>query len=343
MTAIKASDVDRFISKPDPAQPILLIYGPDAGLVSERVTALVHVSVDDPNDPFILARLDGEELSANPSRLVEEAHTVPLFAGRRAVWVKAGARNIAPAVELVISAPPTDCRIIIEAGDLRKNAPLRTLCEKSKFAVALPCYVDNARDLTQLVDIEIRAANLTISSEARAMLLSLLGSNRLASRNEVRKLALYAGEQERIELSDIMAVVADASALALDAVIDAAFVGNTNKVNEEFVKARAAGSSPVGMISTAIRYVANLHKMQISIRPGSPIELIMKQATPPIHFSREKSISEALRIWTPTRLLRAMQQLAETSLDMRRNSILAEALALRSLLSIAVNARHRDS
>jgi len=36
MTAIKASDVDRYIARPDPAQPIVLVYGPDAGLVRER-------------------------------------------------------------------------------------------------------------------------------------------------------------------------------------------------------------------------------------------------------------------------------------------------------------------
>src|ERR1017187_1428912 len=85
MTAIKASDVDRFIAKPDPAQPIVLVFGPDAGLVRERVDALVRAAVDDPNDPFAFVRIEGEELSANPSRLVEEAHTIPLFGARRAV------------------------------------------------------------------------------------------------------------------------------------------------------------------------------------------------------------------------------------------------------------------
>ena len=93
MTAIKAADVDRFIAKPDPAQPIVLVFGPDIGLVRERVDALVRASVDDPNDPFALARIEGDELAGNPARLVEEAHTVPLFGGRRAVLVKAGARK----------------------------------------------------------------------------------------------------------------------------------------------------------------------------------------------------------------------------------------------------------
>ena len=104
MVAVKAADVDAFVARPDPARPVVLVFGPDAGLVSERVNALIKASVDDPNDPFALARLEGEELAAEPSRLVEEAQTIPLFGGRRAVWVKAGGRNIAPAVEALLAA-----------------------------------------------------------------------------------------------------------------------------------------------------------------------------------------------------------------------------------------------
>ena len=99
MVAIKASEVDAFIARPDPARPVVLVFGPDAGLVSERVNALIKASVDDVNDPFALARLESDDLAAEPSRLVEEAQTIPLFGGRRAVWVKAGGRNIAPSVE----------------------------------------------------------------------------------------------------------------------------------------------------------------------------------------------------------------------------------------------------
>src|SRR5215472_7721062 len=183
MTAIKAADVDRFIAKPDPARPIVLVFGPDAGLVRERVDALVRASVDDPSDPFALARIQGDELSGNPARLIEEAHTVPLFGGRRAVLVKAGARNIASAVETVIATPSKECRVIIEAGNLSKSAPLRALCEKAKVAAALPCYADNERALMQLVDDEMRDAGLGIAPEARSALLALLGSDRLASRN----------------------------------------------------------------------------------------------------------------------------------------------------------------
>src|SRR6201998_4834673 len=102
MVAIKAASADAFVARHDPARPVVLVFGPDAGLVSERVNTLVKAAVDDVNDPFALARLEGENVTASPARLVEEAQTIPLFGSRRAVWVKAGGRNIAPAVEALL-------------------------------------------------------------------------------------------------------------------------------------------------------------------------------------------------------------------------------------------------
>src|SRR5262245_10474810 len=277
MTAIKPPDVDRFIAKPDPSQPVVLVYGPDTGLVRERVNALVRASVDDPGDPFALARIEGDELASNPGRLVEEAHTVPLFGGRRAVLVKAGSRNIAPAVQAVVAAPSHECRVIIEAGNLNKSSPLRALCEKAKVAAALPCYVDNDRALALLIDEEMHTNGLTIASDARDALIALLGADRLASRNEIRKLVLYARGQKNIVLDDVMAVVADASQIALDGLVDAVFAGRTVETDGEFGKARASGSSPAAIVSEAIRQAASLHQMELAIGRGSSIGIFLKR------------------------------------------------------------------
>src|SRR5215470_9796658 len=114
MVALKTSEIDSFVARPDPARPVVLVFGPDAGLVSERVDALIKASVDDPDDPFALVRLDGDTLAADPARLVDEATTIPLFGGRRAIRVRAGGRNIVPAVENVLAAPLRDCRVVIE-------------------------------------------------------------------------------------------------------------------------------------------------------------------------------------------------------------------------------------
>ena len=115
-------------------------------------------------------------------------------------------------------------------------------------------------------------------------------------------------------------MVSDASNLALDGVIDAAFAGRTQEVETEFAKARAGGSSPAAIISGGIRQVANLHKMKLAVEGGDSIDTAMKRGAPPVHFTRANAVGEALRTWSPTQFLRAMQQLAEASLEARRNA-----------------------
>ena len=341
MVALKAAEVDSFVARPSPERPIVLVCGPDAGLVHERAEKIIKASVDDLNDPFALVRIEGDALSSDPSRLVEEAHTVPLFGGRRAVWVKAGSRNFASAVEAVVASPPTDCRIVIEAGDLRRTAPVRSICEKAKCAAVLPCYVDTERDLIRLVDDEMRDARLTIAPDARAALVSLIGGDRQASRSEIRKLALYAHGKERVTLDDVLAVVADASALALDAVIDAAFAGKTQELETQFGKALGAGTAPGTIMSGTLRYVMQLHKARLALDSGDGPDEALRAFMPPVHFTRKSAVEGALRIWTSTRLARAMEQLAETALTVRRTPALGEALTQRALLSLAIAVRRK--
>jgi DNA polymerase-3 subunit delta len=346
VVALKGNEVDAFLTRPNPARPIVLVYGPDAGLVRERAQAIINASVDDPADPFALAHLAGDDLASEPSRLAEEAHTVPLFGGRRAVAVKAGARNFAPAVEALLASPPADCRVVIEAGDLRRTAPLRTLCEKAKAAAVIACHVDGERELVRLIDDEMRAAKLAIAPDARGALAALIGGDRLASRSEIRKLALYAQGKHKVELDDVLAVVADASALALDAVVDAAFAGRAGELESQFGKALAAGTSAGAIMGAALRQVAQLHKARLAIDAGKSVDEALWGFVPPLHFRRKPLVEAALKVWTAARLVRAMEQLADATLQMRslRAPVdhLATPIAQRALLSIAQGARRNS-
>ena len=150
---------------------------------------------------------------------------MPLFGGRRAIRVRAGSRSFASGIDTLADSPLKDCRIVIEAGELRPESPLRKACERAKTAVAIGCYPDGERDLAKLIDDELRVSNLRIAADARAALMALLGGDRQASRNELRKLTLYAHGKGEVTLEDVMAVVADASELKIDPIVDGAFAG----------------------------------------------------------------------------------------------------------------------
>ncbi|MBN9446786.1 MAG: DNA polymerase III subunit delta, partial [Bosea sp.] len=161
MATIKAHEADRTLARPDPAWRLFLFYGPDAGLVSERAAALARTSVDDPQDAFQLVRMSGDDIAADPLKLVDEANTIGLFGGRRAIRVCGTSKPLLAAVEPLLATPSKDAVVIVEAGDLQRSNPLRTACEKARSALAVPCYGDAARDLGGIVDEMVRGAGKT--------------------------------------------------------------------------------------------------------------------------------------------------------------------------------------
>src|SRR6516162_2677845 len=341
MVALRGKEIDAFLARPDPGRPIMLLYGSDAGLVRERAEALLASAVDDPGDPFSLVKLDGDELSAEPSRLIDEAMTIPLFGGRRAIRVRAGSRNFTGGVDALAEMTLRDCRLVIEAGELRPDSPLRKACERARTAVAIACYPDTERDLAKLIDDELRASNLRIAPDARAVLMTLLGGDRQASRNELRKLTLYGHGKGEVTLDDVLAVAADASELKIDPILDAAFAGNPAIVETEFGKAMVAGTYPGVIISAAQRHPAWLHKSALAIADGTPISAVVESGFPRLHFSRKASVETALRQFSVARLVLIIEQLATAALEMRKQASLAAVIAQRALMAIAVNARRR--
>lgn len=342
MVALRGRDIELFLARPDPARPIILLYGADAGLVRERADALIGSAVDDAKDPFALVRMDGDDLAAAPSRLVEEAMTIPLFGGRRAIRVRAGGKSFASAIETLADTALQDCRIVIEAGELRPESPLRKACERARNAVAIACYPDTERDLARLIDDEMRAAPSRIAPDARAALMALLGGDRQASRNELHKLTLYAHGRSEVTLDDVMAVVSDASDLKIDPIVDGAFAGHVGVVETEFAKAMIAGTYPGMILSAAQRQAAQLHKASLAVQDGASAAAVADSGFPRLHFSRKAAVEAALRHLGPARLAVIIEQLAVAALDLRKQAALGAAIAQRALMSIAVNARRRN-
>src|SRR5262249_53136595 len=150
-----------------------------------------------------------------------------------------------------------------------------------------------------------------ISPQARAALVPLLGGDRLASRPEGRKLALFARGKARVELEDVMAGVADASTLAPGGLIDAAFARRTGGPEVQFRQARTPRPAPGTIVSAALRQVAQLHKARLSVEEGVSIRDAVLGIQPFVHFSRKAAVEAALKTWTSARLERAMAELAE--------------------------------
>lgn len=334
MVAVKSGEADRFIAKPPPNIFLYLIFGTDAGLVAERAQKIIARSVDDTKDPFQFLRISGDELAADPLRLADEANTIPMFGGRRAIAIDAMGKNFVAALEPVLAKPPLDCTIVIEAGALKRDAPLRKLCESDPRAAAVECYPDSAKDVAQLIDTELRADGIGIDAEAKTLLVSLLGEDRLTTRSEIAKLALYARGAGTVTIDHVAAIVADASSVALDAAIDGAFDGDLLAVEKTAERVFSEGGDYNALLGAALRHATALHRARLDAESG-------RGGGGGFGFRRSAAFDRHLRAWPSERLARTIAALNQAIGKARRDPRLADQIALRALWTIALSAKRK--
>lgn len=328
------------MKNPDFSRPVILVYGPDAGLVSERADVLSEKSGVDLNDPFCLMRMDADHAAADKARIADEAHTIGMFGGNRLIRISGTTRrDLSKAVKPVLDTPPSDAIIIIEAGDLKKGTGLRKQIETSTAGLAIPCYQDTDAAIDQLIAEEISQKGLAINHEAKSLLKSMLGDNRMVSRGELSKLALYCHGKNEVTETDIHEIVGDASRLVLDDVIDSVSTGQTARLQAVLPKAMEAGNRPDMIINAVLRHFQMLQaaRSRVELSRQTPSNVIAG-LRPPVHFSRKNQITTALGIWSLDRLSRALTRLDKTMLDCRQNQNMDQALCSTTLLALGLEA-----
>jgi DNA polymerase-3 subunit delta len=341
MAQKKAHEVDQFIGKPSSSFPVVLLYGPDKGLVSERARRYAQATKLPLDDPFAVIRMEADEIDADPSKLADEARTISMFGGERLIWIKnaAGQKKLADAVKLLVSEPPRETYILVEAGDLKKGAGLRSAVENGSAGMALPCYSDDARGIDGVIDDVLAEWKMQITMDGRQLLRASLGGDRLATRGELEKLCLYARGKERIDIDDVREAVGDVAGLSTDEVVDAVLNGDLSRFEMTFDRVVRSGTAPFLVLNTAARQFQQIQTLRhIADTERKSASVVVASARPPIFFNRKKLIENAVGRWNADSLSRVMERLQRAVLESRQNAALAVPIIRQCLLAISVEA-----
>ena len=79
----------------------------------------------------------------------------------------------------------------------------------------------------------------------------------------------------------------------------------------------------------------------VAVAEGTPVSVLLESGYPRLHFSRKGAVEIALRNFSAQKLVAIIDQLATAAFDMRKQATLAAAIAQRTLLAIAANAKRR--
>ncbi|MEZ5812661.1 MAG: DNA polymerase III subunit delta [Rhizobiaceae bacterium] len=344
MAQKKTNEVESWLARPQAEMRIVLLYGPDRGLVSERAAGFAARTGLALDDPFSVLKLDAAELAGDSGRLIDEARSIPMFGGERLIWLRNAGNDkaLVDALDVLCVEPPRDALLLVEAGDLKKGSALRRTVEQGGSAIALPCYADTARAIDALIDEEMDRVGLSISLEARQLLKNLLGGDRLASRSEIEKLALYCRGAGRVDAKDVLASIGDVSALSQDAVVDAILAGDTGSYDRAYSRLISSGANPFVALAAMMRQLQALQPMRDRLEQGAgSAASIVASARPPVFFARRGIVENALSRWSGELIVRALDRLQTAVLHTRQNADLSASIARQTLLSLCLESARR--
>ncbi len=268
---ITASRINDFLRRPGPEIAGVLLFGPDQGLVHERAGILAGTVVEDPGDPFRVVELTGAAIKSDPPLLADEAAQLSMTGGRRVIRVVDATDGIAEALKNFLENPRGENLVIIEAGNLGPRSSLRKLFQKAGNRASIGCYEDDSRGLMAVINETLGRHGLRATPDALSFLAQNLGSDRLVTRNELEKLALYAGGKTSakgnggsgaggaVTLDDAMACIGDSAAMSLDSIAYAAASGDPRALDRAFERALLEGTSPIGILRAVGRHLQKLH------------------------------------------------------------------------------------
>ncbi|MFK7791062.1 MAG: DNA polymerase III subunit delta [Devosiaceae bacterium] len=341
MAEIKGQAADRFVSKPDPKLPIILVHGPDRGRVSMRSKAILKALGGDNPDPMSMVELDSTILDSEPSHLAEEADSVPMFGGHKTIFVRMDEpKNLVKPIEVLLSNPPSSAAVVIAAGDLKKSHPLRSRIEKAATGASIACYAAEARDIAGLLVTTAQKHSLTVQPEAQKEIVAMLGADHALSATEIEKLCLYALQDGQISLEHVHASLVDGASHALSDVSDAAFAGRRKFALEALEYALRDGLEASVITQNLLRHGQALERMRFDIDRGASADSVMARARPPVFFKRKPATQQALSRWSMSRLRSVLSYLDEELAATRLTQVLKNTRLERQVLRIASEAEH---
>lgn len=344
---IQPRNIESFVKSPDANVLAILVYGPDEGLVRERVKTLGKTVVDDLNDPFNAVDMSAGTLKDDPASLTDEACAMSMMGGKRFIRIRdAGDKITKIFKEFLKSDPKCDALIVVEASDLGPRSSLRLLFEKTNNMAAIPCYAEDERGLSRFIQMTLRESGFDISPDALQFMSANLVGNRAIARNEVEKICTYmhSAEQKQITLDDILLSTPNNAAMSLDEIARFTASGQTTELDRTLGQMFAEGIAPVAILRATQNYFRRLHVTKARIESGINFDMASKKLQPPLFFKVKPAFENQLRNWTLAQLSLALEKLNETEAEVKKTGSPAQTLCHRVLFALSrIGNRRRRS
>ncbi|MDR1361495.1 MAG: DNA polymerase III subunit delta [Rickettsiales bacterium] len=302
----------------------VLIYGPDAGQIDElcdKAAEILGIARDD------LFAVDSNELKEKQDALFSEACSVSMFGGPKMVLIANAGDSDAKLIAELVGHNSLNAFVVIAAGELKAGGGLRAMFENGDKIAALPCYTDDARTLTALIQKELFAAGIKqISPDAMQFMVAHLGSDRGITRSFLKKIVLYCDDTKIVDLDSVEKCLPDTGAADTDDFLfslTAGHIAQTAKALDRLFFDNAESNMLVRMLDSHFK------KLLDAVVAGQMPRLFWKVAD---------KFNLAVKIWPENEIVGVLARLNELEKQLRTTGMPGDILLRDFALKLSIRA-----
>lgn len=328
---IPPARIDAFIKSPDKAVTAALLYGPDAGLLTER-SKLLAKAITDMNDPFSYTEFSYDKIKADPALLADEIAALSFSQNRRFIKIKDAAAQLDKSVKEVLENAKGEAFVLFCASDLPPASTLRKFFESAPYAAALPCYVDDQASIRSLIAQTLQP----FSCEPGVVdyLQQCFSGDRLVIRSELEKLCVYLGDKNELSLRDVKAIVKPSAEFSLNDISYAIASCDAAKAEKIIKQALQEGTSMIAILRVLGMYFLRLQWLKGMVAQGMSEDKAIDSLRPPVFFKDKPLVKRHLTSWTAEGINKVLMVLEQAEKECKRTSMPADIIGRQLLLSL---------
>jgi DNA polymerase-3 subunit delta len=313
-----------------PIRPVFTVFGDDAYLVRESVKAVIQTVFPGEAQDAMISRFPGA--TAQLATVLDEVFTLPFFTRRRLVIVEDADPFITKYrkdLEAYVEKPSESGILLFQTKQWVSTTILAKLVDA--VGLAIDCNSPKENSLAPWLTRMARSRYQTqLDADAARLLIELVGPDAGILASEVEKLAVYAGETQRIEPDDITKLVGAGRVETIWKTLDAALAGQGRLAIEYLDQLVAAGEDPVPILAAMSANLLKVHHAgEMRAARLSLAEACQLAGVPP--FAVQKTGKQHAHLG-PARVGQLPELLLKADLDIKGGSSLDPRVVLEVLL-----------
>jgi DNA polymerase III subunit delta len=240
-------------------RPFCVVYGDDAYLIQESITAVARAVFPDNDGDAAISRFPGATTAL--ATVFDEVRTLPFFSRKRLVIVSEADTFVTKyRKELEAFGEKSSAKgiLLLHAKTWVATTKLAKIVENVGFPI--DCSSPKEGELVSWLSHIARARfDTQLGAQEARLLLELVGPESGILMAELEKLTIYVAEAGRIEKNDILKLVGAGRVETIWKTLDAALGGQGPLALDHLDSLMAAGEEPVGLLAAMSANLLKLH------------------------------------------------------------------------------------